>query len=401
MALLDIEEPNNTSRPHFALFALGFRPFFLGASICALFSMTLWMLFYALQRPINLQYLTPFQWHAHEMIFGYGLAVVAGFLLTAVRNWTNIPTISGAPLMAVFMLWGMARILATAGDVFLSFIIALDSAFLLCLVLALAIPLIQAKQYQQFAILSKIVLILACYILFALGAVGELAMGIYWGLYGAFFLLLSLVFTLARRVLPFFIERGVGYPIELSNSKLLDASSLVLFLSFAIEEVFLPNPIASAVLAGMLAIVHSVRLVRWHTYGIWKISLLWSFYIAMWFMVFAFVLYALMPWFDISKYVAIHAFAVGGLTVVSVSMMARISLGHTGRNVSKPPMMVKLLLAGLLIVAVLRVIFPLLFPVAHVTWILIAQGVWIVCFVLFIATYAPIWWLSRVDGKEG
>lgn len=363
--------------------------------------MTLWMLFYGLQRPINLQHLTPFQWHAHEMIFGYSLAVVAGFLLTAVRNWTNIPTLSGAPLISIFMLWGMARILATAGDVFISFIIALDTAFLACLVLALAYPLIKAKQYQQFGILLNIVLILICHILFALGVMEHLALGVYWGLYGAFFLLLSLVFTLARRVLPFFIERGVGYPVTLSNSKRLDVMSLVLFLSFAIEEVFFPNPMLSAALAALLAVVHAVRLIRWHTYGIWMVSLLWSFYIAMWFMVFAFVLYALMPWFVISKYIALHAFSVGGLAVITVSMMARISLGHTGRDVSQPPAMVKFLLAGLLLVAITRVVLPLLFPEAHMTLILIAQGVWIVCFVLFVATYAPIWWLSHVEGKEG
>jgi uncharacterized protein involved in response to NO len=101
----------NTHRPSFSLFDLGFRPFFLGASVFACLTIALWMAVYVFQLSLPLQNLSPSQWHAHEMIYGYSMAVIAGFLLTAVRNWTQIQTPRGGPLIVLFSLWWTARIL--------------------------------------------------------------------------------------------------------------------------------------------------------------------------------------------------------------------------------------------------------------------------------------------------
>jgi len=89
----------------FALFNLGFRPFFLGAGIFALLSMTVWIASYALAMPLTIAAISPMQWHAHEMLYGYGLAVIAGFLLTAVKNWTGVQTVHGKALLGLFAVW--------------------------------------------------------------------------------------------------------------------------------------------------------------------------------------------------------------------------------------------------------------------------------------------------------
>lgn len=95
----------------FALFNLGFRPFFLGACVFAILTILLWMLVYFSQININIDNISPSQWHAHEMLYGYGLAVVAGFLLTAVKNWTGVATVHGKSLIVLFSLWATARVL--------------------------------------------------------------------------------------------------------------------------------------------------------------------------------------------------------------------------------------------------------------------------------------------------
>jgi len=106
---------DNISQPGFALFHLGFRPFFLGASIYSVILMSVWTAIFAFNITLPISGLSVFQWHAHEMIFGYTLAVIAGFLLTAVKTWTGMQTLPGPMLVVVFGLWLVARLLFLTG----------------------------------------------------------------------------------------------------------------------------------------------------------------------------------------------------------------------------------------------------------------------------------------------
>jgi len=108
--MLNVEDKQITNK--FALFNLGFRPFFIGAVLFAVLSMLCWMLIYVFNFHVPLRTLSPLSWHAHEMVFGYSMAVIAGFLLTAVKNWTGIQTLSGSSLLFLFLTWVAARILA-------------------------------------------------------------------------------------------------------------------------------------------------------------------------------------------------------------------------------------------------------------------------------------------------
>jgi Uncharacterized protein involved in response to NO len=109
--MITLNESGKTRK--YALFQLGFRPFFLGAALFALLSSVLWFAQYSFGlQSVQLALVGPVQWHAHEMIFGYSLAVIAGFLLTAARNWTNLQTLQHAPLATLFFTWALARVLA-------------------------------------------------------------------------------------------------------------------------------------------------------------------------------------------------------------------------------------------------------------------------------------------------
>lgn len=388
-------------RPPGVLFALGFRPFFLGASLYAIVAIAQWMGIYLFQWPAPFAQMTPFQWHAHEMIYGYSMAVVAGFLLTAVGNWTGRRTAHGYWLLALFALWLSARLVWLTGLAPLSLAGIMDLGFMGALFAALARPCIQARQWQQLGILAKLLLLALGNLAFYLGAGGGLESGQHWGLYGGLYLVIGLVLTMARRVVPFFIERGVGYEVRLSNSKWLDLSSLVLFLVFFVSEVFLRNAALSAWTAAALFAVTTVRLIGWHTAGIWRKPLLWSLYAALLFIDAGFLLFALSVFVDLPRLPAIHTFAFGGIGIITLSMMSRVTLGHTGRDVQSPPGQILPALLLLVLGAVVRVLPPLFTPHDYAAWIGLSQLLWIAAFVLFVAAFTPMFVRPRIDGKPG
>ena len=397
---LNIQQPGQKPNP-FALFNLGFRPFFLFAGLFSIVSMSAWVAIYLGWAAPSDTKLAPQQWHAHEMIFGYAMAVVAGFLLTAVRNWTNIPTLSGAKLALLLASWLSARLLMLLAPAQLFPIFIFDVGFNLALAVAIAIPLIQAKQMKQLGIVSKIVLLGAANALFYLGTLGVLVEGVRWGLYSGLYLILSLIFVMARRVVPFFIERGVGYPVQLINHTWVDRSSLVLVLLFWLVDVFTPWTAFAAGLAAALFVVHTIRLLGWHTPGVWKKPLLWVLFLGYGSAVFGFLLKALSAVLPLSPYLAVHAFAVGGVGLMTVGMMARVALGHTGRSIQEPPKLLTLMIALLAAALMARVLLPWAMPAWYPRWIEITAVLWVGAFALFVAVYGPMLIKPRVDGQPG
>jgi uncharacterized protein involved in response to NO len=223
--------------------------------------------------------------------------------------------------------------------------------------------------------------------------------GVYMGIYLGFYLIISLLFMMSRRLLPFFIERGLGLKTELKNSKFLDLSSLFLFLAFIIAEVFFQT-IISTILAGLLFIIHSIKLVNWYHQGIWKKSLLWSIYLAYGLLTLGFGLHVASYFVNLMPNISTHSFAFG-MALMTLSMMARVSLGHTGRNVFQPPKQINFMFILLTLAFVTRVLLVSIFPEYYVNLIFASQLLWILSFSWFVALYAPMYFQARVDGQFG
>lgn len=397
---MQIEEKSASQR--LALFELGFRPFFSMAGIFAVVSMLLWMLMYQFSVPLPLAGLEPVIWHAHEMIYGYAMAVIAGFLLTAVSNWTGIRTWRGKLLVALLVCWLVARMAWILPITYsLPLAAGADLLFMCGLLLGVSLPVMRARQWKQLGILSKLGLMTLANGLFYAGALGFLEQGIRWGLYAGLYLVLALIFVMSRRVLPFFIERGVAEEFIPRNRVWLDRASLVLFLVWAILDVFAQQPTPVAWLSLGLVVLHGVRLVDWHTPGIWKRPLLWSLYLAYAFLVFGFLLKALSIWLGVSPYLPLHAFAVGGVGLMTAGMMSRVALGHTGRNVFEPPRIVTSLCAAVTLAMLARVVLPLIDGSHHALWIGISQLAWMAGFAMFSIVYIPQLMRPRIDGRPG
>lgn len=378
-------------------FSIGFRPFFLGAAIYAVLSIGLWGSVYSLQMPFDASPLGITQWHAHEMIYGYAMAVIAGFLLTAVSNWTGLPTSSGKPLALMFACWCIARILYLVGPQLWLVASLADLAFMVQLMVVISLPIIKRRLWGRMAIVAKVVLLAAFNVTFVLGALGALNNGIQIGIYGGLFLVVGLILTIGKNLVPFFIVRGVDYHIELSNFRWLDIVSLVAFLTFFILELTQILPQVRGGLALTVFVANMARLAQWHTQGIWTKPLLWSLYLSYGFLCLGFLLIGLHYFSGLSKFIGIHALGVGGIGVITLAMMSRVSIGHTGRAISKPPYLSKIIFATVISCAVTRVILPLVWPSQIGLWMALSFVLWISAFLVFLWVFAPMLWAPRVD----
>ncbi len=400
--MTDIHAGHGAGAPAgFAWLSLGFRPFFLGAVLFAVVSVIGWTLVYTFAMPMPTDGLTILQWHAHEMVYGYALAVIAGFLLTAVNNWTGIRTLHGWPLLGLFAAWVAARVCMLAGSAMIPAAAILDLSFVTVLVVAIAVPLARKRKWKQVGILSKLVLIGVGNLVFYLGYFGHLQHGVHWGLYGGLYLVLGLILVVGRRVIPGFIERGVGYPVTLVNRRSLDVSNLVLFVMLFVAEVFVHDSPSMPYLAIALFALNAVRLAGWYTRGIWGTPLLWGLYIAYAFVTLGFLLLALGGISGVSRYIALHSFAYGGIGLITVSMMVRVSLGHTGRDIHDPPRAVTCALVVLTAGTLTRILLPIALPSHYVAWILASQVAWIAGFGILAAVLFPVLASPRIDGRAG
>ena len=384
-----------------AILNLGFRPFFAGAAIFSVLSTLIWTAMYVFGwywQPL----LPGSIWHAHEMLYGYSVAVIAGFLLTAVGNWTGVQTLYGIPLLLLFLLWLVARLLLMSGDSGLLAGAALaDVLFNALLVVALAWPIFKVRQFKQFGLLSKVLLLMLANLLFYAGVLEIYPWGVQAGLYSGVYLIMALIFAMSRRVMPFFIERGLDQPVTLINRGWLDAASLFLFIGFWLADIAAPDSLPVAVLAGVLCVLHSVRLAGWYAAGIWRRPLLWVLFLAYVALIVGFALKVAVYVFAISPFLPLHAFTFGGIGLFTLGMMTRVTLGHTGRDVHEPPTPVSWMFGLLLVGSVFRVVLPLLDAAHYVFWMGVSQLLWVSAFSRFLWVFLPMLWRPRVDGQLG
>ena len=392
-------KPENFGPP---VLRLGFRPFFLAAGLFAVIAMAIWMASFVFSIKFTFSSLSPTLWHAHEMIFGYVMAVIAGFLLTAIKNWTGEEVLRGKALAFLFILWLLARILPLLGMMVPIVIIAIvDVLFLLLLALACLRPVLKIKQYKQIGIISKLFLLMFCNLVFYLGVLGIIEEGVQWGLYSALYMIIALVLVMMRRVVPMFIKNGIDGETNIKNYAWIDLVSLILLVVLWVSDVFTIYDEFTAIIAAVLTVLHTIRLIGWYTHKIWTKPLVWILVVAYIFIVLGFALITTSFYFGISPFLSVHAFTVGGIGLLTIGMMSRVSLGHTGRNVFDPPPAVLWIFISISLGAIFRIIFPLFNMELYVYWVAISQILWMIAFMLFVLIYAPMLLSARVDGRDG
>ncbi len=400
---IQISPPSRKTPPQgSALLNLGFRPFFLSAAAFAAISLTVWMWKYLHFTLPPLFYVSASQWHAHEMLYGFAFAVIAGFLLTAVKNWTGISTLQGWPLFGLLACWGGARSLMLFAPEWTLAAAILDMLFNLWLIVAIALPIIKVKQWRQLGVLSKVSLLTLGNAAFYAQALGWTASGAHASLWAGLLLNVSLIMVISRRILPGFIERGVKEDVTLKNTTWLDRLLMLALVALLLNILTIESTAINITLGLAIGIGSSFRLWRWHTPGLWQVPLLWSFYCGLWLINAGFFLFALSAMENsVSPIFAIHCWAIGGIGVITLAMMARVSLGHTGRNIHLPPRSVSWIFFLCIAAAFCRAFLPLLLPDSYRLSVMLAASCWIAAFTWFCIVYWPILSKPRIDGAAG
>lgn len=400
MQPIAIEDPHRPQLPdRFALLGLGFRPFFLAAGISATLLIPLWLLAFQGGSLDSRYYHAP-AWHQHEMIFGFGLAVVAGFLLTAVQNWTSLATPRGLPLAGLLGLWLLGRVLVflPAPDWLL---VTIDWLFAPVIALVISRPLWRARQWTNLVFPALLLLIAAGNALFHLERLGlsssTASLGSYLGLMG----LVWIMVIMGGRVIPFFIEKGLAGTPQVQKWPWIEyAAHITLAATIVTMVADLPATIqaASALLA---ASIHAIRVLGWHDRRLWSVPLLWVLWIGYGWLVLGLVLQGAAALGAIPFALALHSYAAGALGTLAIGMMARVAIGHTGRPMQLTSPLMAWAFALTILSGLLRVVIPLITPELTITAILLSGAAWTVAFMLFSWVYAPILWRPRVDGRPG
>jgi len=386
--------------PTLSPFERGFRPFFLGSAIYAMLGMGIWAIVWRGQQVAGItDFGPPHWWHAHGMVFGYSTGVITGFLLTAIQNWTGRPTLNGRPLAALFTLWAAARIMPHVGAP-IEATAAVDLTFNLGLLGSVTLPLLQARQWKNVAFFPpKLLLLMAANAMVYLGAMGHgpgQRIGLYLGLY----IVLAIILTIGGRVFSFFIRKGLGIDDELKTSRVLVYANLVAFVAFMMVDLIWPSSMGAAALSAAVALINGTRLWTWTRRGVWSRPLLWVLILGYGWLIIGFSLLSLKALGVFPAAQGLHALTAGCIGMTTVGMMARVSLGHTGRDIYASRPLLGVCFGLLMIAATVRVWLPLT-GVLYSTVIIASQVAWIAAFALFIIMYAPILLTPRVDGKPG
>ncbi|MDX1593338.1 MAG: NnrS family protein [Gammaproteobacteria bacterium] len=384
--------------PRWAPFALGFRPFFLLAGLAAVLLLGAWLALAVGELPPPAHY-DLVGWHSHEMLFGYIAAVIAGFLLTAVRNWTGVDTPTGAPLAALAALWLLARLLPWLPGVPGLAVALVDLVFLPALALALAGPLRAGRNRMNLVMLPLLLAMTLANAIVHARALGWSDLPATVGTRLMLDLVLALVLLVGGRVMPFFTETGVAgarprvrRPVELAGVVLM-----ALLIALHLAGV---SGAALAAVAGTMAAVQAARLAGWYQRGVFGVPILAVLYSGYAWLVAGFALHALAALGLFVPSAATHAFTVGALGVLTLGMMARVALGHTGRPM-RSVLAIDVAFVLLNAAALVRVFLTGFFPAGHGTWLYLSGFLWLAAFLLFVGIYAPILLRPRADGNPG
>jgi uncharacterized protein involved in response to NO len=337
-------------------------------------------------------------WHGHEMLFGFAVAVIAGFLLTAAQNWTGIPMPSGRPLAALFLLWLAGRLGFLLPGLPAGLVALVDLSFLPLLALALALPIHRAKQLHNYPFPILLLALTAANALVHLQALGWTSTA-RLGLYLATYVVVAIMVVMGGRVIASFTDNKLG--TRARRWPLIERLVLPITLGALLAALIAPDSLVTALLTAITATVHAVRLTGWYTRKYWAVPLLWILHLGYAWITLGFVLLALSAaGMGAAAVSALHAFTAGGIGVLTLGMMARVSLGHTGRLLEPAPVMT-LAFVAINLAALVRVLLPLFFPAAHAPGMAMAGLLWMAAFGVFVVVYAPKLLRPRADGKPG
>jgi len=396
MLKIEIPQPQRKTAPEgFALWNLGFRPFYLLASGFAALSMLLWVGQYTGHLPTV--YVRSPSWHAHEMLYGYTLAVVAGFLLTAVRNWTGKPTPTGVPLMALAALWLAGRVLVLTP--FAGAAAVVNAAFPVAVAVGIGIPIVQSRNRRNYFFIALLLLLGLAVLAFHLAHRGVLPWPERASLQVGLDIVLFIMAVMGGRVIPMFTNNGIP-GLTATRHPVVEKLALGGVIGLLAADLLQAPPGVIAVVALLAAAAHAARLCLWQPWRTFGAPMVWVLHVAYGWIVIHLVLRGVAALGFVGELLAVHALTVGAIGGMTIGMMTRTARGHTGRPLVADSFEVAcyLLVAA---AAAIRVFGGMLPPGAYLATIVASGICWSAGFGLYAVRYWPILSRPRLDGKPG
>jgi uncharacterized protein involved in response to NO len=396
MPTIKLEEPALAERAaKWHPFGLGFRPFFLLAALAGVMLLALW-LWLRTRGFAAAEYYGPIGWHSHEMLFGYAVAVIAGFLLTAVRNWTGQPTLRGAPLATLAAVWVGGRIAPWVAAPPL-LVALVDLVFLPLLALSLVRPLWAGADGVNRVFVPLLLAMAAANALVHAQALGLMSSGALRGQNAMLDLVILLLVLVGGRVIPFFTEKAVP-GARPRRIRWVETGSMTLLPLLALGHAAGLDGAATGLLLLTIGVLQAIRLTAWHHRGIWRLPILWVLYSGYGWLVLGLLLAGAADLGAFPATLATHALGVGAVGVLTLGMIARVALGHTGRTLQTAPA-INLAFVMLNLAAALRVFGPWLWPRGYENWIEMAGSLCVLAFCILCVIFAPILLRPRADGR--
>jgi len=370
-----------------------FRPFFLGAALVAVIWMSLWLGFLHAGVP-GYETIPSLYWHAHEMLFGFAMAVVAGFLLTAMQNWTGLRLVTPIQLGLLAGVWLAGRLAFALTDLFPLWLVSVvDLAFLPLLWLVVARTLLAAGNRRNYAFLVLLPLLWFLDLLMHLEYHGLVTGMIMRAVDTTVFLLATLLVFMGGRVIPFFTANRLP-AVAPRQWPWLSWSSTLSMLAVALIYPVTGRHAALAPLLVLAALLTAVRLLAWKPWRTAGEPMLWILHLGYaWLPIGLLLLAAHLLGSGVSWSIGIHALMAGAMGALILGMMARVALGHTGRPIAAPrPMVVAFVLVTL--AAITRIAAG---TMPDAAWPMLVAGLfWALAYLLYLIVYTPIMLRSRM-----
>lgn len=377
---------------------LAFRPLFLLASVFLIFATIYWLMLMSYQ----VSWYSPlpiYSWHSHEMIFGFIVPVILGFLLTAVQTWTQIPGINGWKLALLISLWAVGRFswLHPASPMVLLWLA--DTLFIACSALVLAKPILYRKQWHNLIFVPILLAFIAVHSLMVWNLQQQTGLANQYARTGLWLVVL-MVSLVGGRVIPFFTAKKLNIE-QVKESRGMTACIIISIAILLLSSLNAQLP-PSIYLAGLTVfmLLQLWRNFRWYHKGIWSEPLLWSLHLCYSFIGLG---AALMLYQNISGHTdqnGLHLIALGGLAGLILAITSRVSLGHTGRELKAPNLM-PLCFSLCLIAALLRALIPIFWPAQTLLGWVMAGLCLIAAFTGFVICYGPMLLKPRIDNRPG
>ena len=380
-----------------AILSHGFRPFFLAAGVSGIFLVPTWLFLFLSGGDLP-SGMSPLDWHIHEMIFGYLAAVVSGFLLTAIPNWTGRLPISGRPLLLLVLLWVGGRVLMIAPATPELSAVG-DSLFLVVMAIVAGREVKAGKNWRNLPVCVLVSILALCNIVFHMESMNFLATDL--SVRAALSVLTMLVALIGGRIIPSFTTNwlikvdGPARPVPFG---LFDKILLALTGVALIAWTVFPEAAGTAWLLLAAALLHLVRLVRWKGWHAWPNVLVMVLHVAYIWLPVGLALLALsvlQPDLVPGSSVGIHSLTAGLMSMMTVAVMSRAILGHTGRALAagRQGMAIYLLLFFAAGCRVLSAFFDGFLQAL----LMVSAGSWCLAFVLFAFHFGAMMLKSRVD----